>query len=580
VTEDPSGQPQNDLQRKAYGYTAAGDVHATTDELRGIAYTYTYDSLHRMLTETNNGGLDPVTYQYNAIGNITSRQVGSNTFTYTYDTAKKHAVKTINLNGNNYTFDYDANGNMIAGYDFTDPANVGTRAITYNADNLPSQIQYTNGSTVTSTYLYDGDGARWKKAVQGGSTTYYIGSHYEVSGGVATLYIFAGNTRIVKIAGSNKHYFHKDHLGSSTKTSDGNGVGVETTEYMPFGPMREHSGTVMSNYKYTDQELDPETGLYFYGARYYDPIIGRFISADTIVQNFSDPQTLNRYSYCINNPLVYRDPSGHFFWVIAGAVIGAVIAGSQSDWNPKAMAVGAVIGGVSAGVGSIVGGHVGGAFGSELAAAVAGGAAAGAYSGGLYTAYYGGNIGEGMLKGAAYGAGASLAMYGAAWGAGQVYGWAKAELSVHTAQSGERIAKANFDLNVSEDPILSDPRLEPEFERAWIKTRGETPEAREQGGFVIDDPAHPVLRLPSGTAHRMDFPTSHPANARAWFHTHPFWRDYLIGDVLWEYPFEPSSTDLEVNRGWNIPGYIFDRRGVIKMDPGSKQWGRWTNTLS
>jgi RHS repeat-associated protein len=53
-----------------------------------------------------------------------------------------------------------------------------------------------------------------------------------------------------------------------------------------------------------------DTGLYYYGARYYDPTIGRFISADTIVQNAANPQTLNRYSYCLNNPLKYIDPSG------------------------------------------------------------------------------------------------------------------------------------------------------------------------------------------------------------------------------------------------------------------------------
>jgi RHS repeat-associated protein len=54
------------------------------------------------------------------------------------------------------------------------------------------------------------------------------------------------------------------------------------------------------------------TGLYYYGARYYDPVIGRFISADTIVQSFANPQTLNRYSYCLNNPLKYTDPTGHY----------------------------------------------------------------------------------------------------------------------------------------------------------------------------------------------------------------------------------------------------------------------------
>jgi RHS repeat-associated protein len=60
------------------------------------------------------------------------------------------------------------------------------------------------------------------------------------------------------------------------------------------------------------------TGLYYYGARYYDPTIGRFISPDTVVQNYGAPQTLNRYSYALNNPLRYADPTGH----------------SNEDWKP------------------------------------------------------------------------------------------------------------------------------------------------------------------------------------------------------------------------------------------------------
>ncbi|MGI2336859.1 MAG: RHS repeat-associated core domain-containing protein [Dehalogenimonas sp.] len=83
------------------------------------------------------------------------------------------------------------------------------------------------------------------------------------------------------------------------------------------------SGSVSTDKKFTGQRFD-STGLYYYGARYYDPTIGRFISADTIVQNFTNPQTLNRYSYTINNPLKYTDPSGHM-WISddgGGAYIG------------------------------------------------------------------------------------------------------------------------------------------------------------------------------------------------------------------------------------------------------------------
>ncbi len=71
------------------------------------------------------------------------------------------------------------------------------------------------------------------------------------------------------------------------------------------------SGSVDLKHKYTGQEEDGETGLYYYGARYYDPNLARFISPDSIVPDHTDPQSLNRYSYCINNPLLYVDPTGN-----------------------------------------------------------------------------------------------------------------------------------------------------------------------------------------------------------------------------------------------------------------------------
>jgi RHS repeat-associated protein len=81
---------------------------------------------------------------------------------------------------------------------------------------------------------------------------------------------------------------------------------------MPFGSQRSHSGTNTSDYRFTDQELDAENGLYNYNARLYDPFIGRFISPDMIVPDPYNPQSLNRYTYCLNNPLIYIDPSGHY----------------------------------------------------------------------------------------------------------------------------------------------------------------------------------------------------------------------------------------------------------------------------
>jgi RHS repeat-associated protein len=95
--------------------------------------------------------------------------------------------------------------------------------------------------------------------------------------------------------------------------TDASGTTLETTDYMPFGSQRDNSETIpnATHYRFTDQELDVESGLYNYNARLYDPDIGRFISPDNIVQNPFDPQMFGRYSYCRNNPLIYIDPTGH-----------------------------------------------------------------------------------------------------------------------------------------------------------------------------------------------------------------------------------------------------------------------------
>ena len=96
--------------------------------------------------------------------------------------------------------------------------------------------------------------------------------------------------------------------------------------FYPFRATR--SGSVPTDKLFTGQRLDG-TGLYYYGARYYDPTIGRFISADTIVPGFANPQSLNRYSYCLNNPLKYTDPSGNYEITAYPFPIG-----SLGPWGP------------------------------------------------------------------------------------------------------------------------------------------------------------------------------------------------------------------------------------------------------
>jgi len=180
----------------------------------------------------------------------------------------------------------------------------------------------------TTTFLYDGDGGRVKKTTDSGSTT-YIGSLFEdTSTGKTTNHIYLGGNRICAVDSTgSEYYYHSDHLGSSNVITNDVGEEVQTLEYRPYGQVNVNEGEDVANHKFTGKELDASTGLYYYGARYYDAEIGRFISADPIVQKFANPQTLNRYSYCNNNPINYVDPTGHgWFKKFLGKIVGAVAA--------------------------------------------------------------------------------------------------------------------------------------------------------------------------------------------------------------------------------------------------------------
>jgi RHS repeat-associated protein len=277
------------LMNLTYGYDYAGNV-TSIDDGNGAdrSQTFIYDDLNRLYQAQSNA-YGALFYSYDEIGNILNKEGIS----YTYG-AKPHAV-TATSDGKTYT--YDPNGNMISD---------GTRTISYDYDNRPSSVEA--GST--TSFVYDGTGARVKKTTGVNAIT-YIGKLYECSAGVCAKYIFAGDTRIANKTGADVLYYHSDHLGSNRLVTNNTGTKVEEIHYYPFGATQSDTGSLSVNHKYTSQEYDAETGLYYYNARYYNPILGRFISPDTIVPNPANPQDLNRYSYVGNNPLNYTDPSGH-----------------------------------------------------------------------------------------------------------------------------------------------------------------------------------------------------------------------------------------------------------------------------
>ncbi len=243
----------------------------------------------------------------------------------------------------------------------------------------------SGGGSLTTTFTYDGDGGRVSKTVNDGSTsttTIYIGKLYVCEGTSCARMIFAGGQRVAmqQVGTGSISYFHADHLGSTSVLTDGNGNSEEDLVYYPYGETFTNTGTADVAYKYTGKERDGSTGLYFYEARYYDAALGRFISADTIVPDPLDPQSLNRYTYAANNPVLYNDPSGHcpICFAVGFAVIGGVAAGFQSDWDAGAIFKGAFVGfvgGAAAGGGGFGAGlvfsNVSSATGSLVAATLA-----------------------------------------------------------------------------------------------------------------------------------------------------------------------------------------------------------------
>jgi len=141
----------------------------------------------------------------------------------------------------------------------------------------------------------------------------FAGQLYEEDNtGAEYQHVFAGNTRVATIAPLGVKFYHGDHLGSRSVVTDTDGLEVDHIDYKPFGEINRHDAVASEEGNhFTDQYRDDETELYYYGARYYNPKIGRFITADWVVPGPGNPQALNRYDYVFNNPLNLVDPSGN-----------------------------------------------------------------------------------------------------------------------------------------------------------------------------------------------------------------------------------------------------------------------------
>ncbi len=187
---------------------------------------------------------------------------------------------------------------------------VGNYQLSYDAEN---RLVGVSGA-VTASFVYDGDGNRVKGTIGTSPTMTYIGNYLEWTDNTSTMikYYYAGSTRVAMRTGSSTlNYLLGDHLGSQAITTSSSGAMSAEIRYYPWGTERYSSGTTPTTYHFTGQRLESSLGLYYYGARWYDPTTGRFIQADTLIP--VGVQGLDRYAYVMNNPLNYTDSNGHHY---------------------------------------------------------------------------------------------------------------------------------------------------------------------------------------------------------------------------------------------------------------------------
>jgi len=253
---------------------------------------------------------------YNDNGNVT--QIVENatlTTNYQYD-ALNRLTAIERSTGESVNYQYDTRGNRIQ-----------TAGITLDeTDFIPGEFTYSNWEELTSfaidggdtyTYQYDAEGLRTYKTGPSSTTKY----HYDLSGRVIAESNGAGNVTAQniwghkmlarKIGAAYYYYLYNGH-GDVVQIVNESGAIVNSYTYDEWGNIRTISETVSNPLRYCGEYFDEESGLYYLRARYYDPLIARFITKDSLEGDISNPLSMNQYTYCYNNPLIYADTSGHY----------------------------------------------------------------------------------------------------------------------------------------------------------------------------------------------------------------------------------------------------------------------------
>ncbi len=329
-----------------------------------LAATFGVDSYgYRNISSA--GSIQDYRYAFNPVtGNLNSRQNFkcslSESFSYTDNQDNLDRLTSV-TGPMNLSMTYAANGNILTKSDinattmFTYGAGAGPYALTKVTSStgvIPAISQsatYTSFEKVNSlsegayaaTLTYNSDNQRAKMMVtQGGSTIltrWYVSSSYlkQTEGSVTKEFTWIGGNAytapvlaITQSGITTYYYLLRDHLGSITHVTDASGNVLNEYSYDAWGRRRNFSNwgysvasqtDILPDCGFTGHEYLKYFNLYNMNGRLYDPLIARFLNVDPYVQMPDYSQNLNRYSYCLNNPLKYTDPDGELAFLVIAA---------------------------------------------------------------------------------------------------------------------------------------------------------------------------------------------------------------------------------------------------------------------